>query len=306
MSDTGRKAGGGSAAPGLPGLRGIDSAVSRRRDRVGFDQVRPGSGLPGGGDVRAMLNKVPQVALLFWLVKMMSTTVGETGADLLAGTLGWGMPLTTALVAVLLAVALVAQFRARSYVPARYWSVVVLVSVAGTLASDMLVDLLGVPLSVTTGIFAAMLALVFVVWWWQERTLSIHTINTRRRETMYWLAILTTFALGTSGGDLLGEALGLGYALSAFVFLSAVLLIAVAHYGPNLNAVFAFWTAYILTRPLGASLGDLLSQPVSHGGLGLGTIPVSLVFASAIVAAIGWFTWRERVGAGRVPVAVEA
>lgn len=246
-----------------------------------------------------MLNKVPEITLLFWLVKMMSTTVGETGADLLSDTLGWGLPVTTIVVTLLLGVSLVAQFRARAYDPIRYWIVVVLISVAGTLASDMLVDLMGVPLIVTTVLFAALLAVVFIVWWLQERTLSIHTINTRKREAFYWAAILVTFALGTSGGDLIGEALGLGYGLSALVFLSAVLLIAFAHFALRLGAVLAFWIAYILTRPLGASLGDLLSQPVSHGGLGLGTIPVSVVFTACIIAAVAWFTRAEqRIRAG--------
>lgn len=242
----------------------------------------------------AMLNKVPEVTVLFWLVKMMSTTVGETGADLLSMTLGWGMPLTSVLVTVLLIIALVAQFRARQYRPGRYWTVVVLISVAGTLISDMLVDMAGVPLLTTTIVFAVALAVVFGVWWLQERTLSIHTINTRRREAFYWAAILVTFALGTSGGDYLGETLQFGYGLSALVFLSAVLLIAFLHFGFKLNAVFAFWTAYILTRPLGASLGDLLSQPVKDGGLGLGTIPVSLVFLGCIFAAVAWFSWDAR------------
>lgn len=242
-----------------------------------------------------LLNKVPQITLLFWVVKMMSTTVGETGADLLSGTLGWGMYLTTAVVSILLAGSLVLQFRAKSYRPARYWSVVVLISVAGTLASDLLVDVAGVSLWVTTALFSAALAAVFVAWWRQERTLSIHTVNTPRREAFYWAAILATFALGTSGGDLLGEALQLGYRLSALVFLGAVLLVAFSRYVLKLGAVLAFWVAYILTRPLGASLGDLLSQPVKHGGLGVGTIPVSIAFAACIIAAVAWFTRQERV-----------
>ncbi|MDJ1371812.1 hypothetical protein C7K25_10610 [Gulosibacter molinativorax] len=241
-----------------------------------------------------MLNKVPEITLLFWLVKMMSTTVGETGADLLSGTLGWGLPVTSAAVTALLIVALIAQFRAKSYEPAKYWVVVLLISVAGTLVSDMLVDLAGVPLTVTTAVFAALLAIVFFAWWSQERTLSIHTINTRKREAFYWAAILVTFALGTSGGDLLGEALGFGYELSALVFLSAVLFIAFAHFALRLNAVFAFWAAYVLTRPLGASFGDLLSQPISAGGLGMGTVPVSIAFTVCIVAAIAWFVYEQR------------
>lgn len=239
-------------------------------------------------------NKVPEVTLLFWLVKMMSTTVGETGADLLSGTLGWGLPLTSLVVTLLLIVSLVIQLRSRRYEPGRYWSVVVLISVAGTLLSDLLVDMLGVPLPVTTALFSALLAGVFIAWWRQERTLSIHAITTRKREGFYWAAVLSTFALGTSGGDLVGEALGLGYGLSTLLFLAAVLLIAGARFGLRINTVLAFWVAYVLTRPLGASLGDLLSQPVSHGGLGLGTVPVSIAFAVCIVAAIFWFRKNEK------------
>ena len=261
---------------------------------TGTASTRAARRVGGGLDRRELLNKVPQVTLLFWLVKMMSTTVGETGADLLSGTLGWGMLATTGVVSVLMILALVAQFRSRAYRPARYWLVVVLISVAGTLASDALVDLAGVPLWVTTAIFSALLALVFAGWWMSERTLSIHSITSSRRETWYWATILVTFALGTSGGDLLGEALQLGYGPSAAVFLSAVLLVAVLHFGLKLNGVLAFWAAYILTRPLGASLGDLLSQPVKDGGLGFGTIPVSIAFALAIVASVVWFELRER------------
>ncbi|WP_427868656.1 hypothetical protein [Leucobacter luti] len=257
-------------------------------------QGRTASGHAAAIDVRQLANKVPEITLLFWIVKMMSTTVGETGADLLSGTLGWGMPVTAALVSALLALALVLQFRARSYEPIRYWTVVLLVSIAGTLVSDLLVDMLGVPLSVTTAAFSILLAAVFVIWWREERTLSIHTINTGRREMFYWAAILVTFALGTAGGDLLGEALHLGYPLAALVFLSGVLLIAFAHFAFKLGAVFSFWVAYILTRPLGASLGDFLSQPVKHGGLGLGTIPVSIAFGVCIIASIAWFTVQER------------
>lgn len=241
-----------------------------------------------------LANKVPEITLLFWIVKMMSTTVGETGADLLSSTLGWGLPGTTAVVSVLLILSLVWQFRSRAYAPARYWTVVVLISVAGTLASDMLTDLAGVPLIVTTAIFGIALAVVFTVWWMQERTLSIHTIDTPKREAFYWGAILVTFALGTAGGDLVGEALNLGYALSTAIFLAGVLLVAVLHFAFRLNAVLAFWIAYVLTRPLGASLGDLLSQPTQAGGLGFSTIPVSIVFAVCIIVSVAWFSHQQR------------
>lgn len=245
---------------------------------------------PHTAPVHWTLNKVPQVTALFWIVKMLSTTVGETAADFLGTTLGWGLTLTTTAMAVLLAVALTAQFRARSYVPAVYWTVVVLISVVGTLFSDNLVDNVGIPLWTTTLVFAVALAITFIVWFRSERTLSIHTIMTPRREAFYWLTILFTFALGTSAGDLVSEGLNLGYLMAAAVFAGAIALVALAHYGFHLGGVVSFWLAYVLTRPLGASVGDLLSQSRDDGGLGLGTTATSVAFLAVIVVVIGIFS----------------
>lgn len=252
---------------------------------------------------RTMLTKVPQVTVLFWLVKMLSTTVGETGADFLSSTLGLGLSTTTVVAAVLLAGILMLQMRARQYVPALYWSVVVLVSVVGTLFADNLVDNLGVPLWVTTVVFAVLLATTFVLWFASERTLSIHTIVTSRREAFYWAAILFTFALGTAAGDLVSEGLDLGYVRAALLFASAIGIVAIGHYALGLGPVVAFWAAYVLTRPLGASLGDLVSQPTSDGGLGLGTTATSAVFLAVIVGVVVLFTRQagRRLAAGALP-----
>lgn len=243
---------------------------------------------------RTMLNKVPEVFLLFWVVKMMSTTVGETAADFLATNLGLGLTATSLIMAFLLAGVLVVQFRLRRYVPAVYWLAVVLVSVVGTLISDNLVDNLGVSLWTTTIGFSAALTVTFLAWYRSERSLSIHTIVTSRREAFYWLAILCTFALGTSAGDLVGEKLALGYLPSAFLFAAMIALVAVAHLKGGLNAVLAFWAAYILTRPFGASTGDYLTAAPADGGLGLGTNATSALFLIVIVTAVGWFTVQQR------------
>lgn len=243
---------------------------------------------------RQMLNKVPEITLYFWAIKILCTTVGETAADLLNENLGLGLTNTTYIMGAALIAVLVAQFRTTKYVPGVYWLAVVLISVVGTLFSDNLVDNLGVQLQTTTIAFSLILACVFGAWYWSERTLSVHTIVTTRREAFYWLAILFTFALGTSAGDLLAEKLELGYLPSVGIFAGAIALVAFAHFRLRLNAILAFWLAYILTRPLGASIGDYLSQPVNETGLGLGTILTSVIFLSTILALVVYLTISKR------------
>ncbi len=232
-----------------------------------------------------MLNKVPLVTLAFWIIKIMATTIGETGADFLAVNAGLGQGLTRAVMGALLAIALFLQLRTRRYSPWNYWLTVVLVSVVGTQITDLLTDQWGVSLYVSTGVFAVMLALIFAVWYQVERSLSIHHIVTLRREWFYWIAILCTFALGTAAGDLATEALGLGFQWGVVAFGS---LIALTYLAWRLggNAVLTFWIAYILTRPLGASLGDLLTQAPTYGGLGLGAMWTSAIFLTIIVVLV--------------------
>jgi uncharacterized membrane-anchored protein len=233
-----------------------------------------------------MLNKVPQLTIYFWIIKIMATTVGETFADMLAVKLKLGLVTSSLMVGVMLAIALVVQFRSRRYLPAFYWLAVVLISVAGTLITDTLVDKLGVPLWITTVVFTVALCLTFVLWYAVEKSLSVHTIKTTRRELFYWAAILFTFTLGTAGGDLLSEGAHLGYLYSALLFAGAIALVTLLNSKFGLNDVLAFWIAYILTRPLGASLGDLLSQAKADGGLGLGTVVTSLAFFAVIVVLV--------------------
>src|SRR3954467_6409749 len=236
---------------------------------------------------RRMLNKVPEVTIYFWVIKIMCTTVGETAADYLNVNLGFGLTKTTWATAALLVAILAAQFRLRRYVPGVYWAVVVVISVFGTLITDNMSDHYNVPLTTSTPIFAAILAVVFAVWFAFERTLSIHTIFTTRREAFYWLAILFTFALGTAAGDLSAEQFSLGYGVSIAIFAGAIALVAFSHYVLKVNAVRTFWLAYILTRPLGASIGDELSQNShKYGGLGLGTTGTSYLFLGCILPLV--------------------
>jgi len=255
---------------------------------------------------RRLLNKVPEITLYFWVIKILCTTVGETAADLLNENLGLGLTTTSYVMAILLIVTLVFQLRSSRYVPGVYWLAVVLISVVGTLFSDNLVDNLGVALQTTTIGFSIVLAAVFASWYASERTLSIHTIVTTRREAFYWLAILFTFALGTSAGDLAAEKLSLGYLTAALIFGGLIAIVTLAHYRFKMNAILAFWIAYILTRPLGASIGDYLAQPTGEGGLGLGTILTSLLFLSTILGLVLYLARSKRDVIAVPPLDVDA
>jgi len=241
-----------------------------------------------------MLNKVPEITIWFWVIKVLCTTVGETAADYLNETVGLGLDDTIYVTGALLIVALAVQFRLRRYEPSVYWVAVVLLSVVGTLITDKLTDDVGVALRTTTIVFAVALVAVFAAWFAVERTLSIHSIVTARREAFYWLAILVTFALGTAAGDYASEALSLGYGTALVLFAGAIALVAAVYYGLRIDAVVAFWVAYVLTRPLGASIGDYLSQSTADGGLGLGTTVTSLVFLVAILGTVAFLTITRR------------
>jgi uncharacterized membrane-anchored protein len=250
-----------------------------------------------------LLNKVPEVTLGFWIIKIMSTTVGETGSDYLAVHVGLGTAATDGISLALLSLSLVLQLRARRYVPWRYWLTVVLISVVGTQITDFLTDKLDVSLYASTAVFALALAATFAIWYRTERTLSVHTIVTSRRELFYWTAILFTFALGTAAGDLATEALQLGFQLGVLIFGGLIALTALAH-ARGANPILTFWIAYVLTRPLGASLGDFLSQARTYGGLGAGTIVTSAAFLAVIVALVAWQSLsRAASSAGAEPAA---
>ncbi|MFI6875088.1 hypothetical protein ACIBL6_16790 [Streptomyces sp. NPDC050400] len=248
----------------------------------------------GGGHRRLRCNKVPEVTAYFWVIKVLCTTVGETAADLLNENLGMGLTGVSALMSVLLAAVLVVQFRTSAYRPGVYWLSVALISVVGTLVSDNLTDNIGVPLPVSTAVFALALAVVFAVWYRREHTLSIHSIDTVSREAYYWLAVLFTFALGTAAGDLLAERMDLGYWPSALLFALAIAVVALARRTLSLDAVWGFWIAYVLTRPLGASLGDYLSQAHGDGGLGLGTVVTSVLFLAVVLGLVVFLTLTHK------------
>ncbi|MFT3663369.1 MAG: hypothetical protein QM809_18980 [Gordonia sp. (in: high G+C Gram-positive bacteria)] len=235
-------------------------------------------------------SKVPEVTVYFWIIKILSTTVGETAADYLNMDLGMGLPVTTAITAGLLTAVLALQFSLDRYVPAVYWAAVLLISVTGTLVTDDLTDVAGVPLKVSTAVFSAVLVAAFAAWYRVEGTLSIHSIRTRRREAFYWLVVLVAFALGTAAGDLIAERLHLGYTVSMVIFAAVIAVVFAAHRFLHLAAVPAFWAAYIVTRPLGASAGDLLIQPRAAGGLGLDSTLVNSVFLVVVVSLTAYLS----------------
>jgi uncharacterized membrane-anchored protein len=254
-------------------------------------------------DIRQQLSKVPEVTLFFWIIKVLCTTVGETFADFINGKLGDNLNTTTLVMGSLLAVALVVQFRVPGYIPAVYWVAVVLISIVGTLITDNMVEHFHVSLNTSTIVFAVLMVASFGIWFASEKTLSIHSIHTPKREAFYWVAILFTFALGTAAGDLIGEQYSLGYFKSVLLFAGIIAVIAIAHLKFRLNAILAFWAAYVVTRPLGASIGDLLSQPRTvaadadagtQPGLGLGTTVTSIIFLAAILAVVLYMTNEQR------------
>ncbi|WP_441248563.1 COG4705 family protein [Kitasatospora sp. McL0602] len=257
--------------------------------------------LSASPDARRMLNKVPEVTIWFWAIKVLCTTVGESFADWINMTLGVGLITTSVLFTAVLAGVLGWQLSTKRYVPFVYWLTVVVLSVTGTLYTDILTDSQGVPLAVSSSVFAVVLAVVFGIWYARERTLSIHSIVTRPRELFYWLAVLVTFALGTATGDWTLELTGWPPGISVLLPLGLIAAIVFAwRFGAGV--VLSFWLAYILTRPLGANLGDWLASPSGDGGLGLGTAVTSVVFLAAILATVLYLSRsRSDVIEGRSP-----
>ena len=253
---------------------------------------------------KAMLNKVPQITLFFWVIKVLCTTIGETASDFLNVNLNFGLYGTAVVMGIFLAVMLILQFRARKYTPSLYWLSVVLISVFGTLITDILTDNLHFPLEASTILFSIALASTFAIWYSQEGTISIHSIYTTQRESFYWLAILFTFALGTASGDLMAEGLSLGYLTTGLIVCATIIAVAVA-WRLGLDGDLSFWIAYILTRPLGASIGDYLSQDPAFGGLGLGAAITSAVFLAGIVAVVTFLTITQYDLEATSPAAVE-
>lgn len=235
-----------------------------------------------------VLRKVPEVTVYFWIIKLLTTAMGETTSDYLVTHMD--PVIAVALGALGLVVALVLQFVVRRYVPWIYWLAAAMVAIFGTMAADVLHVALGIPYIASTAFFMVALAAIFVVWYMSEKTLSIHSIYTRRRELFYWATVVVTFALGTALGDMTASTLGLGYLASGVLFVVLIAIPALAYWLFGLNEIFAFWFAYIVTRPLGASFSDWLGRSQDHGGLGLGTGMVSLVLAILIVGLVAYVT----------------
>jgi len=239
-----------------------------------------------------LLTKVPEVTAIFWLTKVLTTGVGESTSDFLVKQVGKGGAVFLGTIA--FAAALIWQFKTPRYTPGVYWLAVSMVAVFGTLAADAVHVGLGVPYYASSTLYASILAAIFVAWYRTEGTLSIHSIYTPRREVFYWLAVLATFALGTAVGDLTARTFGWGYLASAVVFGCAIAIPAIAYWRTNLNPILIFWTAYVLTRPLGASLADWLGKNHDIGGLGLGDGTVSVAGALLIVGLVSYLARTQR------------
>jgi len=252
-----------------------------------LSQARPGAArlsdrpLPG-------IRKVPEIGIYFWVIKVLTTAMGEVTSDFLVHQIN--PVIAVGLGGVGLAGALALQFAAPRYIPAIYWFAVVMVAIFGTMVADVLHVEFGIPYLVSTAFFALALVLTFAAWYTSEGTLSIHTIYTRRRETFYWATVMATFALGTAAGDMTASTMGLGYFASGLMFAVFIAVPALAYRFLRLNAIVAFWIAYVLTRPLGATFADWLGRAHNLSGLGLGTGLVSLVLTIAIVILVGYLT----------------
>jgi uncharacterized membrane-anchored protein len=253
-----------------------------------------------GARARVAVTKVPEITAWFWVAKVASTGMGEAFADWLY--FRYGTVLTGAVGAILLIGALVLQFRSRRYNTWIYWLAVVAVSVTGTMAADGLHIVVGLPYTVTTAVYAILLAAIFVVWYMSEGTLSIHSITTFRREAFYWATVMATFALGTALGDLTAYTMKIGFFSSGVLFLVVIAIPAVAHRWFGMNSVLAFWFAYTVTRPLGASIADWLGVPARVGGLDWGRGVVSAILTVPILLAVGYMA-ATRIDVARAPAA---
>jgi uncharacterized membrane-anchored protein len=247
--------------------------------------------------------KVPEITIYFWIVKILTTAMGESTSDYLVAHIDPVIAVGLGFVGLVIALAL--QFSARRYVAWIYWLTVVMVAIFGTMAADAIHVGLGVPYLISAMGFVIALGVIFIAWYASERTLSIHSITTRRREGFYWATVLATFALGTAVGDLTATTFGLGYLYSGVMFAAAIAIIAILHYALKAllggehrhlsrNAVFAFWFAYILTRPLGASFADWMGKSPAIGGLGWGDGTVSIALSIIIIIGVGYLSINQR------------
>jgi uncharacterized membrane-anchored protein len=243
---------------------------------------------------RELLVKVPAITTFFWIIKILSTTVGETFADYLNSTLGFGLTKTGLVMTAALVIALIFQISSTRYIPVIYWLTIVLISTVGTLLTDTLHDTYNVQNWQSIIVFAIALIITFAIWQKREGSLEMKSINTRKREGFYWLAILFTFALGTAGGDIFLDDFGVALKYSLIGFAIALTLVWLLWKGKRINPIAAFWIAYVLTRPLGAATGDFLSLPKSETGLGLGATTTSIIFLALIATLVTYLTVSKK------------
>lgn len=241
--------------------------------------------------IHKMLRKVPEITLMFWVIKLLTTAMGEATSDYLVVHIN--SYLAVILSGVLFAVAIIIQLFAKKYIPAVYWFAVVMVAVFGTMAADVMHIVFLIPYWASSTLYAVILVIVFIVWYMTEHDLSIHSINTPRRELFYWSTVTATFAMGTAVGDMTASTFSLGYFLSGILFAVLFLLPAFLHYRFKFNGIAAFWISYILTRPLGASFADWFSKPY-FGGLGLGDGTISIVLTIMIIICVGYLTFHQK------------
>lgn len=239
------------------------------------------------------MNKLPQITLFFWIMKIAATTLGETAGDLLSMTLKVGYAASSLILIAAFLVTLVAQLRSRTYHPLLFWTVILSTSTAGTTMSDFMDRSLGLGYATGSSILASLLVIVLLYWKLSEKSLAITDIRSFKGETLYWTAILLSNTLGTALGDFLADSSGLGFAGGAALISGTIALIVLAHYFTSISKVGLFWVAFVLTRPLGATFGDLLTKPTQLGGLDLGTIGASTVLLSILVLTI-FYTMRQQ------------
>jgi len=239
--------------------------------------------------------RVPEVTLIFWIIKVLSTTVGETAADFLSFDLGYGMITIAFCISFIIILLLFLQFfELNRYIPINYWSIIISISILGTLITDILVDNMGIKLSTLSTVFTFAMVIGFLVWYKNEKTLSIHSIDSAKREIYYWVIILLAFALGTGLGDLISESMHLGYLFSFVLFSIFISFVVIGHYIFRMNSILSFWLAFILTRPLGASFGDYLTQSTQDGGLEIDMIYVNLFFLVTIVGLVSYLQIMQK------------
>ena len=240
------------------------------------------------------INRVASLGVLFWVIKIFSTTVGETAADYFSVKLNFGLTLTAIIMGVITIGATIWNLKLKKYFPPSYWLLIVMMSIEGTLITDLLVEKLNVSIYILDIVFTVAMGLLFYFWYKKEHTLSIHSINNDDREIFYWLIVLTTFALGTGVGDTVSEHLNFGYLYSLILFSSIFILSGVLNYYKVIDGVLAFWIAFIVTRPIGASLGDLLIQPPKNGGLGISLMTINIIFFIIIISCVLYLTMNQR------------